>query len=36
MGTATTAHLARRGHEVSLWGTELDKDIIDALRKRVG
>ena len=33
MGTATAAHLARRGHEVNLWGTELDKDIIDALRK---
>ncbi len=33
MGTATAAHLARRDHEVNLWGTELDKDIIDALRK---
>ena len=33
MGTATAAHLARRGHEVNLWGTELDKDIVDALRK---
>ena len=32
MGTATAAHLARRDHEVNLWGTELDKDIIDALR----
>ncbi|MFQ5835832.1 MAG: NAD(P)H-dependent glycerol-3-phosphate dehydrogenase [bacterium] len=33
MGTATAAHLARKDHEVNLWGTELDKDIIDALRK---
>ncbi len=32
MGTATAAHLARRGHEVNLWGTKLDKNIIDALK----
>ncbi len=33
MGTATAAHLARKGHQVNLWGTELDRDIINALRK---
>jgi glycerol-3-phosphate dehydrogenase (NAD(P)+) len=32
MGTATAAHLARREHEVNLWGTQLDEDIINALR----
>jgi hypothetical protein len=31
MGTATRAHLAGRGYEANLWGTKLDKDIIDAL-----
>ncbi len=33
MGTACASHLARRGHEVNLWGTELDKDIIDVLQQ---
>ncbi len=34
MGTACASHLARRGHEVNLWGTELDKEIIDILKQR--
>ena len=33
MGAATASHLARRGHQVSLWGTELDKEIISFLRE---
>jgi len=33
MGGATASHLARRGHRVNLWGTELDREIISFLRK---
>ena len=33
MGGATASHLARRGHRVNLWGTELDEEIISFLRK---
>jgi len=31
MGTACASHLVRRKHEVNLWGTELDKEIVDTL-----
>jgi len=34
MGTACSSHLIRTGHQVNLWGTELDGDIIDLLRQR--
>ena len=33
MGAATASHLARRGHQVNLWGTELDEKIISLLRE---
>ena len=33
MGTACASHLVRRGHVVNLWGTELDKEIIDILKQ---
>jgi len=34
MGTACASHLVRRGHEVNLWGTELDEEIIDVLKQK--
>jgi len=33
MGTACASHLTRCGHDVNLWGTELDGEIIDLLKR---
>ena len=33
MGTACASHLTRCGHDVNLWGTELDGKIIDLLKR---
>lgn len=33
MGSALTIPLVENGHDVTLWGTEKDKDVIDAMRR---
>lgn len=31
MGTAMAIYLAKKGHEVNLWGTHVDKDVIKTM-----
>lgn len=33
MGTALSVHLSKNGHEVNLWGTQWDREIIDRMEK---